>query len=104
MQDKNKKSNIYWVTDSENIVNFIKKGSKKPHIQEMVFNILKLAAELEIHIEPIHLFRQDPRIQLADEGSGQLDTDNWSIDGYSFCNLEEQFNFETDVFADSKNR
>jgi hypothetical protein len=95
--------NVYWITDSENVVFFIQKGSRKPDIQRLIFEIVILSSELQVHIEPIHVLRQDPRIQVADAGSRQLDTDNWSIDLPSFQELDSQFHFEIDMFADSKN-
>ena len=101
-----KKANIYWVTDSENMVSFVKKGSRKPQIQELVFEVAQLASELEIRIEPIHVLRQDPRIEKADEGSKVLDTDNWSLDAWSFKTIEDQYGeaFDTDLFADCNNK
>ena len=99
-------TNIYWVTDSENMVTFVKKGSRKGHIQDLVFEIAQLASELGIRIEPIHVLRQDPRIEKADEGSKTPDTDNWSIDAWSFEMLQsiEKKSFDTDLFADANNK
>jgi hypothetical protein len=68
----------------------------------MIFEIVLLSSDLRIHIEPIHLLREDPRIQEADEGSKRLDTDNWSLDDYSFS-FFNQFSFQTDLFADKFN-
>lgn len=99
------KLNIYWATDSENMVSFVMKGSRKPLIQSLIFEMAKLTWELGIRIEPVHLLRQDPRIELADLGSRRQDTDNWSIDAWSFQILTDQqgVNFETDLFADCNN-
>lgn len=55
-------------------------------------------------VQPIHLKREDPRIQLADAGSKTLDTDNWSVDQQSFDELDEQVKFDIDLFADAKNK
>ena len=101
-----KKSNIYWMTDSENMVTFIKKGSRRPQIQTLAFEIAQITSELGIQIEPIHLLRQDPRIEKADEGSKNKDTDNWSLDAWSFSMLQSQLSepFETDLFADCNNK
>ena len=63
---------IYWVTDSENVVSFLRKGSKKPEVQAILFEVVKMASRLDINIEPIHLLREDPRIKDADEGSRRL--------------------------------
>lgn len=96
--------NIYWVTDSEVMTQVLKKGSHRLMLQTLVFKIANLCHKLKIRIEPIHLRREDPRIQLADEMSKTPDTDNWSVDESSFQELHEQFNFETDLFADKTNR
>jgi hypothetical protein len=98
-----KNKNVYWLTDSENVVSFIRKGSCKPEVQELLFKITQLAFELGIHIEPIHLLRTDPRIIEADEHSKVLDSDNWSVDHHSFEIFREQYPLETDMFADEHN-
>jgi len=102
---KNEKGkNIYWITDSEVMTQVLKKGSHRPILQKLVFQVANLCSELQIRIEPIHLRREDPRIQMADTLSKTKDTDNWSIDEASFQFLNEQFRFETDIFADKNNR
>jgi len=96
--------NINWVTGSEVMGQVLKKGSHRPVLQKLVFDIAKLAHKLQIRLEPIHLKREDPRIQLADEQSKLKDTDNWSIDEGSFQWLNQQFQFTFDLFADRLNR
>jgi hypothetical protein len=96
--------NIYWLTDSQNVVSFIKKGSRKAEIQDILFELVELAHKLKINIEPIHLRREDPRIQMADEGTRQLDSDNWSIDYASFKWFEDNFELDIDMFADQTNK
>jgi len=34
---------------------------------------------MKLRVVPIYLAREDPRIQIADSGSKELDTDNWSL-------------------------
>jgi len=101
---KQKRKNIYWVTDSEVMAQVLKKGSHRPMLQKIVFNIAKLCHQLEIRIEPVHLRREDPRIQIADNESKIKDTDNWSIDECSYQMLNNHFHFDWDVFADKQNR
>ncbi len=96
--------NVYWITDSENVVQFIKKGSRRPEIQKVIFEIVQLTSELRLHIEPIHVRREDPRIQEADAGSKQLDTDNWSLDCYSITEIFHDYTFDIDLFADRTNK
>lgn len=95
---------LFWITDSENVVSFINKGSNKPHVQRAIFKTLLLSRQLDIKIIPIHLRRSDPRIQLADLGSKTKNTDNWSMDNTNFSALNEIFHFDFDLFADSLNK
>ena len=62
-------SSAFWLTDSENIVTFLTKGSSKPAIQATVLEIFKLSRHLMVDIIPIHLRRSDYRVQVADYGS-----------------------------------
>jgi len=95
---------IYWVTDSENVVRFLEKGSRKKEIQKMVFEIANILQELQISVQMVHLRREDPRIQVVDEASKAKDTDNWSVDELSFAELNDQLQFDTDLFADCYNK
>jgi hypothetical protein len=85
-------------------VQFLKKGSRKPEVQKIVFQIVLLLSDMQTSIEPIHLLREDPRIQVADDGSKKLDTDNWSVDVFTINELRQQFHLEMDLFANSLNR
>ena len=96
--------NILWLTDSENVVSFLHKGSHKPHIQKLVFECLVLARGINCNLEPLHLLREDPRIQMADTGSKVRDTDNWSIDQLTFDSFDNDFGFDIDLFADANNK
>jgi hypothetical protein len=97
-------TNIFWLTDSENLVTFLTKGSTKIDIQQTILQVFILAKTLKIRILPIHLKRDDPRIGMADSGSRIRDSDDWSLDQFSFNQLNIQFGpFSLDVFADSSN-
>ena len=76
---------LYWLTDSTNLVTFLTKGSRQPKIQTVVIEIMTLAKELNCCIQPIPLFREDPQIQIADEGSKAPDSDDWSVDEHTFA-------------------
>jgi hypothetical protein len=61
-------TNVYWLTDSQNLTTFLTKGSGKAQIQEEVLRIMVLCKKLNIRIIPIHLLREDPRIKITDDG------------------------------------
>lgn len=95
---------IYWLTDSENLVAFLNKGSGKKQIHDETLEIISLARALNVNIIPIHLRREDPRIKIADAGSKSADSDDWSIDDENFRALENKFGkFTVDLFADEAN-
>lgn len=96
-------ASIYWATDSSAAASCIQKGSKSAEVQQIVFNIVKECMLTGLQVIPLHLRREDPRIALADAGSKVPDTDNWSIDYYSFQQLNEHFHFEFDLFASHDN-
>jgi hypothetical protein len=85
--------NIYWLTDSENLVRFLTKESGKIYIQREIFSVMTICQQLKIRIIPIHLMRDDPRIQIADQGSKISDTDDWSIDDETFQRLNHHYQF-----------
>lgn len=95
--------NLYWLTDSENLVHFLSKGSGKPNIQQEVFKVMLICQRLQLCLIPIHLRREDPRIQLADEGSKTEDTDDWQIDIATFRKFDSVMCFTIDLFASFKN-
>ena len=97
-------TNIFWLTDSQNLVTFLTKGSTKVDVQTTILEVLQLAKLLKIILIPIHLKREDPRIQIADAGSRIRDSDDWSVDNETFETLSNQFGpFTLDPFADSSN-
>lgn len=73
-------------------------------IQALILEVLSIARESNLHLIPIHLRREDPRIQMADAGSKIPDSDDWSVDNESFKELERQFGpFTVDLFAEENN-
>lgn len=99
----NSATNVYWLTDSQNMVVFLTKGSGKSHIQKEVFRIMILCKRLNIKIIPIHLLREDPRIKIADDGSKTTDTDDWQVDNETFQKINQKYNFTLDLFASNRN-
>jgi hypothetical protein len=95
--------NVYWLTDSENLVRFLTKGSRKRHIQKEIFQTISMCQKLGIRIIPIHLRREDPRIQLADTGSKIVDTDDWEVNLHTFKTFSMEMMFTIDLFATKEN-
>jgi hypothetical protein len=96
---------IYWLTDSENLVIFLQKGSTKAHVQAEVLAVLQQARQLQLQLIPVHLRREDPRIRIADAGSKAPDSDNWGIDQDSFQSLASRHGpFTIDLFSDAANK
>ena len=79
---------VYWMTDSENLVSWLVRGSRKPDIQSDIFDLISLLCKLNIQIIPVHVPREMAILRLADEGSKYRDTDDWSIDNQSFAMLQ----------------
>ena len=90
---------VFWLTDSANLVIFLTKGSPKKHIQKYILAVFRLARELNLHIHPIHLLREDYRIQTADFGSRYYDPDDWTVDNDSFSQLVTGWQPTIDLFA-----
>ncbi len=99
-----KATNVYWLTDSQNLTVFLTKGSSKGPIQKEVFRVMTLCKKLNIRIIPIHLLRDDPRIQIADAGSKTTDTDDWQADQKTFQRINRKHNFSIDLFASDHNK
>ena len=90
---------MLWATDSTNVVSFLEKGSSKSHVQSAVLGIAECLAKLNSFIQPIHLYREDSRIEEADRLSKNPDSDDWSIDEISFQYLKSKYKLEMDMFA-----
>ena len=58
---------------------------------------------MAVRLTPIHLRRDDYRIQIADAGSRPYDPDDWSVDKLSFETLTAQMTISLDAFAHTSN-
>lgn len=95
---------IVWFTDSMNMVHFLTYGSRKPAIQHDVLRIFQMCLDIGISIHPIHLSREDPRIQCADEGTRIVDKQDWGLSLEDFQELQQGFQqFTLDLFASPTN-
>jgi hypothetical protein len=95
---------LVWFTDSVNMVHFMHYGSRKPYIQADVLRIFRLCQNLGVTIHTVHLSREDPRIQLADEGTRIVDKHDWGLSFEDFQHLQQSFpTFTVDLFASPTN-
>ena len=67
---------VFWLTDSQNLVTFLSKGSSRRHIQMTVLEIYRLDKFLRLDIIPVHLKHSYFCIQVADYGSRFYDVDD----------------------------
>ena len=58
---------------------------------------------MRLDIIPVHLHREDYRIQVADFGSRYYDADDWAIDRQSYLDLTRFFEPTIDLFAHFSN-
>jgi hypothetical protein len=77
--------------NSEDLVRFLTKGSGKIYIQREIFHVMTICQGLKIPVIPIHHLRDDPRIQIADQGSKIRDTDDWTSDKETFQRLNQHY-------------
>ena len=102
--EKIKGGTVLWLTDSANMVTFLTKGSTKPDVQVVIREVCRRMRELKVTIVPVHISREDYRIQIADEGTRYFDPDDWSVDAKSFQRFTTGKQIELDVFAHTSNR
>ena len=62
-----------------------------------VFQIMIRCKRLNTRTIPIHLLRDDPRINIADDGSKTIDTDDWQVDDQTFQKNRTKFKFTIDL-------
>ena len=96
---------VYWLVDSQNLFSWLKRGSKKQHIQKDVFQLFLRLGHMNVFIEPILVPRDHIAIAMADFAGKYKNTDGWSIDDVSFQTLQliSGSRFTCDVFAHSSN-
>ena len=97
---------IVWITDSSNLVLFLKQGSKNIHIQEDIFSIKKYEQKYNVKIYPVWTSRNSDLIKIADDGSRfSTSTDEWSVNYYAFDSIVRHFQLvpSVDCFSSGTN-
>ena len=105
--EKHKGKVVYWGTDSQNNHIFLRRGSKKVHIQRTAFAVKQLELKYQIKIIPVWMERESRVIEVADEGSKlHLSSDEWSIGGEDLDFIKDtlKVDFDVDAFASYENR
>ena len=101
--DRSTALSVFWLTDSQNLVAFLSKGTLKREIQLTVLDIYRLARTHLLDMIPIYLQRSDFRIQVSDYGSRFFDADDWACDVQSFESLTRFWPASIDLFAHFSN-
>ena len=104
--EKNRGKVVYWATDSQNNYIFLKRGSRKRHIQRTALAVKELEIKYEITIIPVWVEREASIIKVADEGSKlHLSSDEWSIGDNDFQFIQDSLEVTCDVdaFASQEN-
>ena len=79
-------------------------GSKTLALQERVLRLFLKLRHLKIQHIAVWMPRDNPIMQIADDGSRQFDIDNWTIDTPSFLSLNQKWGpFSVDIFASAEN-
>ena len=93
---------ILWNSDNLIAARIIHKGSKKPHLRKIAFDIFELCLKYDIII----ITKWIPRAlnDVADNISKSIDTDDWTIDFETFNYVQQNFgNFTVNRFASDSN-
>jgi hypothetical protein len=72
---------LWWLTDNQNVKNFLARGSGKLRIMKLVLDILGLARALLLDVQPIWVSRDNPFLLKADAIIKGVNTDNWEVAG-----------------------
>ena len=94
---------VKWFTDNQNVVNIIKKGSMKQHLQEFALQIFKLTLNSAVRLDIEWVPRTEN--EQADFLSKMMDVDDWGVTTEFFEKMELLFGPHTiDKFANFYNK
>lgn len=85
------------------MVTFLTKGSTRKPIQRDILHCFHLCKDIKFNIQPVHLSREDFRIQEADEETRFFNPDDWSVDQNMFRKLIKGRPVIIDLFAHTSN-
>lgn len=93
---------VRWHTDNQNCVTIVQKGSTKPHLQSLAFNIFSKCVEFAISLSIVWIPREDNT--KADYLSNVIDFDDWQTSDEFFKFIDGMWGPHTvDRFANAQN-
>lgn len=94
---------VLWHSDNLNTARIIQKGSTKPSLQKLAYEIFDLCLKYDITISSKWIPREfNP---LADQISKSVDSDDWGVDFETFNYIQSIYgNFTIDRFASFHNK
>ena len=91
-------------TDNKATAAIVAKGSKQPHLQELIRDTIMKMREFEVEIECVWKSREDELIRWADGGSREFYADDIELDFDSMAFIYHHFgDFDIDCFASRLN-
>jgi hypothetical protein len=94
---------IHW-TDSKNVEKVMMKGSKTDSLQWLALDLYKHARRLGANLKVVWRPRADPRLQLADDWSRAVDSQDWGLSPRDFQYVKSTSQeLQFDLFATDAN-
>ena len=103
---KNSNKNIFWITDSQNVFFWLKRGSRNSYIQKDLIDIKTAELQLGVEIFVVWQPRNSLQIMWADMGSKlHLSTDEWGMSNKDFRRITFKLGCQptVDAFASRSN-
>jgi len=95
---------VRWHVDNMNVVRILKKGSMKPHLQDIVIQIIVFARANNIVLVPKWVPREMNTLADTLSRRGFSDCDDWQVSLETFCLFENMWGpFSVDRFASKQN-
>jgi hypothetical protein len=94
------KQAVMHLCDNRNVETILRKGSGKPHLQKLAFEIYLACRKFEIILSAQWLPRTDSRIAVLDVMSKWADLSDWGLEESVYAKLKGRCNeFNVDLFA-----
>jgi hypothetical protein len=80
---------LWWITDSKNVSRIFRRSSGDIVLMRLALQVLELALNLNLDLQPVWVSRSDPHLQKADALSKHVNTDDWSVHPEAFKVLSD---------------